>query len=187
MSLEVVQHPALTPLTGKQRLFALAYAANPNGIEAARTAYGNEDTDDNTLAAIGYENLRKPQIREALDALLSERVMSKVEAIARLSDEARDDVGDFFDVDGEGHLALNLARAKQEGRSRLLRRLRVRTTTYTRDDGTVVTEQSVDAETYDAQAAKDKILKSYGAYPSGSGPSVQVNVQQNANTLPPPQ
>ena len=56
-------------LTGKQRLFVEAYVgqARGNATEAARTAgYAGSE---GTLAQVGYENLRKPEIRDAVDSL----------------------------------------------------------------------------------------------------------------------
>lgn len=54
-------------LTEKQRRFVEAYmgVAAGNATEAARVA--GYDGDDVTLASVGYENLRKPQIRAAVD------------------------------------------------------------------------------------------------------------------------
>lgn len=49
-------------LTEKQRKFIAFYSGN--GVEAARRA--GYDGDDTVLASVAYENLRKPQLREAI-------------------------------------------------------------------------------------------------------------------------
>lgn len=59
--------------TLKQRLFAEAYVhkANGNATESARLAgYAGRAA---TLEAVGYENLRKPLVRELIDAELAKR------------------------------------------------------------------------------------------------------------------
>jgi phage terminase small subunit len=53
-------------LTDKQRLFVTHYVACLNATRAAELA--RYEGNRITLAAIGYENLRKPQIRAASDA-----------------------------------------------------------------------------------------------------------------------
>jgi phage terminase small subunit len=54
-------------LTPKQRAFVIAYRTSGNATEAARTAgYSGNDV---TLASVGHENLKKPQIIQALRTL----------------------------------------------------------------------------------------------------------------------
>ena len=70
-------------LTGKQQLFAIAYVANGfNASKAAKTAgyKGNYST----LAVTGYDNLKKPNIRKAINALMTMYVMPQDEVLARL-------------------------------------------------------------------------------------------------------
>ncbi|QDG49310.1 terminase small subunit [Persicimonas caeni] len=57
----------MTKLTEKQRRFVEAYLGKAcgNATEAARIA--GYSGDDDTLSSTGYENLRKPQIQEAID------------------------------------------------------------------------------------------------------------------------
>ena len=77
----------MAKLTGKQELFIAHYVTNGfNATEAARSAgyKGNE----NGLAVTGSQNLRKPKIREAIRALMSELVMPPEEVLARLALQA---------------------------------------------------------------------------------------------------
>lgn len=62
---------AKTELTPKQKAFVSAYVATGNATEAARKAgYAGSD---NTLAQVGLENLRKPQIKAALESRQKKR------------------------------------------------------------------------------------------------------------------
>lgn len=175
-SVALLDHPALDDLTERQRRFALAYAANPNGTTAAREA--GYSGDDNALAAAASRLLRNVKVRGAVDSLLSDFVMSKEEALSRLSDEARGDIGDFIEEDEHGHLNLTMRKAQDRGLTRLLKKVKTRTTTTTQD-GKTETTQTVEFEMYDAQAAKDKVLKAHGVYGTGSGTTVNVAVQNN--------
>lgn len=83
-----------------------------------------------TAAAIGYENLRKPQIREQVEARLKEHAMSANEVIARLSDFARGDLTFLLNADGEP----DLAKAKSYGVTHLIKEYEIETTRYVDPD-----------------------------------------------------
>lgn len=85
----------LTKLTGKQRSFVLHYVACLNATAAARKA-GYKDPEQ-----AGYENRRKQEVREAIEALLAEQTMPKAEVLARLTAQAAGDMGEFLKVDEE--------------------------------------------------------------------------------------
>lgn len=74
-------------LTAKQEAFVEHYCQLRNATEAARRAgYAG---DDNSLAVIGYENLRKPKIQDAIQERFKFLAMKTEEAMARLSSQAR--------------------------------------------------------------------------------------------------
>jgi phage terminase small subunit len=81
-------------LTTKQRLFVEAYLDCLNASEAARRAGYSE----RTAHAIGWENLRKPEIAEAVQAGFAERAMSADEVLSRLADHARATADDFLTI-----------------------------------------------------------------------------------------
>lgn len=83
-------------LTDKQAAFIDHYLMCLDGTEAAaRAKYkGNRVT----LAAVAYENLRKPYIREEIDRRLKSRTMKADEVLYRLDQQARADVGAFFKI-----------------------------------------------------------------------------------------
>ncbi len=75
-------------LTEKQKLWVLAYCSNGfNGTAASRSAQYRGS--DNTLAVVGSENLRKPNIRDALEAMYREMRMSTDEILTRLAGMSR--------------------------------------------------------------------------------------------------
>lgn len=80
------------PLTRKQQVFVAEYLKCWNASEAARRAGYSEKT----AYAIGSELLRKPEIKELVDACLQEIQMSADEALVRNAQVGRGDLGDFF-------------------------------------------------------------------------------------------
>lgn len=110
-----------TGLTGKQQAFINAYLSNGfNATEAARAA--GYEGNDVTLASVGYENLRKPQIALEVSARFNEAAMSANEVLFRLSEIASGKVTDFVDEDGRFDLKL----AKQRRKEHLLKKLKVK-------------------------------------------------------------
>lgn len=85
-------------LTDKQWAFVLAYVECLNATEAA--ALAEYQGSRATLAVIGFENLRKPKIKAAINKLLNERLMSANEVLDRLSSQARGIPGECFRVAG---------------------------------------------------------------------------------------
>lgn len=124
--------------TGKQWAFVNAYLSNNfNGTEAARTAgYKGNDV---TLAAVAYENLRKPHIAAYIKARFEELTMQPEEVLARLSAMARTDMTDFMQVWG-GTPAFDFEKAAAANRLGLIKKFKV-------------TNKSIEMELYDAQAA----------------------------------
>jgi len=69
-------------MTGKQERFVEAFAITQNASEAARTAGYSEKT----AGEIGYENLRKPDIRVAIEertAEIREKFLNKADEAAQ--------------------------------------------------------------------------------------------------------
>jgi phage terminase small subunit len=148
-------------LTNKQRVFVEHYLTCWNATEAARQA-GYAGSDD-TLAAVGYENLRKPQIAAVIEARLAEKTMSADEVLVRLTEQARADIRDVFTIREtsrqgrdeestvERHAELDLVALFESGKSHL-----VKSITYTKFGPKV--------ELYDAQAALVHIGKHHGLF-----------------------
>lgn len=124
-------------LTAKQQVFVDAYLSNGfNATDAARKAgYKGKDT---TLAAVGYENLRKPQIASYVQERLNEAAMSANEVLARLSEIARGEVDNFIDEDGK----FDLKKARRLKKMGLLKKLKTKRTSKQVDTLTEGDEES---------------------------------------------
>lgn len=110
-------------LTGKQQVFIDEYLSNGfNATEAARKA--GYKGDSKTLAVVGFENLRKPNISAIVNERLNEAAMSANEVLARLSKIARGEVIDFLDEDGK----FDLKTARQLQKAGLLKKLKSKRT-----------------------------------------------------------
>jgi phage terminase small subunit len=133
----------LAALTDKERAFVLAYVECLNATKAAKLARYSETS----ARQIGSENLSKPHIRAALDALLDARAMPAGEILARLSDHARGSMEDFFSVRGRG-ITLDLKKAAERGVLHLIKR-------YSK------TKQGVTIELHDPQAALQLLGRHY--------------------------
>ena len=131
-------------LTDKQRSFINHYLQCWNAAEAARRAGYSEKTARN----IGYENLTKPHLREVIEERMKSNAMSADETLARLSDQARVDMGDFLDV-RHSYAKVDLARAKEQG---LLRHIRKFKTTV----------GGGEIELYSSQTALQTLAKAQG-------------------------
>lgn len=81
-------------LTRKQQLFIDFYLQSFNASEAARQAGYSEKT----AYAMGWENLRKPDIKAAIQARLDEVHLSADEALKMNADIAHGTIGTFFKV-----------------------------------------------------------------------------------------
>jgi len=147
-------------LTNKQRAFIEEYLLDFNATRAAKAVGYSEKT----AYSIGSENLKKPELRDEIARRLAERRMSADEALDRLTDHARGDMGDFLDISGVG-FQLDLQAAKDKRLTKLIRKIKQKTTIFSgkseEEDREV---HEVEIELYDAQAAIDKILKVNGKY-----------------------
>jgi phage terminase small subunit len=154
-------------LKGKQKKFVDEYCIDFNATQAAIRAGYSEKSAGN----IGYENVKKPDISEAIHRRLQESAMSADEALMRLADMARGDMADFVTGGDDGPIP-DLGTALEDGRLHLVKKLKRKTKTYMMGRGpeaTLVTEAEIDFELYDAKAALDTILKAHGVLDSQRG------------------
>ena len=102
-------------LSHKRRAFVDYYLANGFNATKAAAAAG--------YAAPGQEGhrlLKNAEIRAEIAARTASLAMSADEALQRLGDLARVSLADFYDVDDDGNLVLNLQRARDSGKLELL-------------------------------------------------------------------
>lgn len=135
-------------MTPKQLAYAEAYLgeARFNKTEAARLAKykGNRVT----LAAIGYENFKKPHIQAYIQKRLQESAMSADEVLHRLGEQARAEYSDYILSNG----TVDLLRLIEDGKAHLIKSIK-----YDRHGNRVV-------EFYDAQTALLNIGKHHGLF-----------------------
>lgn len=146
-------------LTYKQRLFVAAYLgkANGNATEAARIAgYNHPNT-------VGPRLLVKVGIQAAIEAKLAQAAMSADEVLARLSEHASSDMATYLKIAPDGTFQIDLSKAKRAKRTRVIRKVKVSTKTFTTDQGESVEVKS-ELELYDAQAALEKLAKFHRLY-----------------------
>jgi phage terminase small subunit len=129
-------------LTAKQQAFVEAYLANGfNATAAARKAGYSE----RTAHAIGWENLRKPEIATLIQQGMAERAMSADEVLARIAEQARGTMDDFLDEDGK----IDLKQGRERGKLHLVK---------TRS----VTKEGERIELYSSQMALEILAKAHG-------------------------
>lgn len=135
-------------LTQLQENFVNEYLIDFNATRAAQRA--GYDGNDVTLASVGYENLRKPQIADAISERLKEKAMGADEVLMRLAEQARNEQGRYINERGGINLALLIA----DGKGHLIK-------------GVKETKYGTDIEFYDAQAALVHIGKHHRIFADG--------------------
>lgn len=136
-------------LSAKQRRFIDEYLIDFNATQAAiRAGYS-----ERTAANIGWENVRKPEIAEAVKRRLQEAAMSADEALMRMAQIARGGYSAYLSPDGK----VNLGQLLADGHGYLIK-------------GTKFNAQGdLIVEFHDSKAALDTILKAHGAFDSKRG------------------
>lgn len=149
-------------MTPKQQLFIDEYLKTWNATQAAINAGYSE----RSAAEIGYENLRKPHIAEAIEKHLKASAMSRDEVLMRLARHARADLSDFLTfVEGVRNPIIDLSKAREAGVLDVLKKLQYD------DDG------HIKIELHDVQAALDKLAKAYGLYSDENTVSGEITIK----------
>lgn len=152
-------------LTDKQQAFINYYVQSFNATDAARKA--GYKGNDITLASVGYENLRKPHIKEQIDALMGELVMSANEALYELGQIARLDISDFLEFQpGIRKPYLDLQKAKEAGLMRFVKKVKYNA------------QGLLEFELYDKQAALVQIGKWQGLTEKTQSQNINVDLSQ---------
>lgn len=152
----------MAKLTPKQRRFVEEYPVDFNATRAAERA-GYRGSDQ-TLAAIGYENLRKPQIAEAIRARVERLSMSAEEATLRLSNWGRGTMTPFLSVDDQERVVINLGSDLAKANLFLLRKVSQTEKIIAVEDEETVLQRKLSIELHDAKDATIQILKLLGKF-----------------------
>jgi phage terminase small subunit len=130
-------------LTDKQQVFIDEYLKCYNATEAARKA--GYKGNGNTLANVGWENLRKPDIEQEISRRLQASAMSANEVLMRLGEQARADYSKYIDCNG----LVNLPKLLEDDKGHLIK-------------GIKETKYGLQVEFYDSQAALNLLAKHHG-------------------------
>lgn len=124
--------------------------------------------------------LTNPDIAEEIQSRISESAMSANEVLSRLAQHARGDIGDYLNEIGN----FDLRKARQAERTKLIKKLKTRTTTKSGEQWESTTVE-VEFELYDAQAALVQIGKHHKLFAdrteitgAGGGPVQYQNVTE---------
>lgn len=131
-------------LTNKERMFVEHYLVCWNASEAARRAGYSE----HSAREIGRQNLTKLDISREIQARIAEVAMTADEVLVRLADQARGNLEQFVDVEGDVP-RFDLKAAKAAKKLHLVRKMK--TSTRMIEGETLGVD--VEIELYDAQAA----------------------------------
>lgn len=134
-------------LTDRQQRFVDSYLMCWNASEAARQAGYSKKT----AGVIGYENLKKPQIRAAIDVRLAEMRMSANEVLARLTAQASGSLAPFVQTKGED-VWVDLTTDEANANLHLLKEIETERRRYGKKDDPVE-EFKVKIKIHDPQAA----------------------------------
>ena len=112
-----------------------------NGTKAAKAAGYSAKTARQQASRL----LTNVNIKAEVERRLSEQAMSRNEVLARLADHARGDMRDFIDKSSRALI--------RHPNGNLIKKIKVTTTTTRIDDNISQTEEKIELELYDAQAA----------------------------------
>lgn len=135
-------------LTGKQRAFVDYYIQTGNGVKSAELA-GYKGTYG-VLGTTAHDNLKKPNIKAAIDKVYAERAMGRDEVLARLADIARGNAKEYLTED-HGIVILDVAKMLKDGNSHLIKKYSV-------------TKSGTFVELYDAQKALETIGRHHALF-----------------------
>lgn len=146
-------------LSNKRLAFVNEYLRDFNATQAAiRAGYSPK-----SAYSIGQENLKIPEISAYISARVEEKAMSADEALTRLADIARGDMGDFLDIGSMGFI-IDLNGAQEKGLTKLIKKVRMRTVTTLAKDGTETETHDTEIELYSALDALVQIGRHHALF-----------------------
>lgn len=136
-------NPNLTP---RQQVFVDAYFACGQNASAAARKAGYKNRANTAARQIMSNNV----VRQEIDRIRRESLMSASEVLSRLADQARGDIADVTDASG----LLNMKKAIRDGKTGLIKAITHTTTTIKG-----VTTTTIKVEIHDSQKALQLIGK----------------------------
>lgn len=161
-------------LTRKQNEFIDAYLTGASRFDATKAAKA-AGYSDRTAYAIGWENLRKPEIKAEIERRLDEVKLSKGAVLAGLADIANGDLADFMEItpmgwnvslllhDENGELIRDeYGKPIRNPKTKLIKKIKQKVTTINGKDGEDKEIIETELELYSAQDAYRDMGKHYG-------------------------
>jgi phage terminase small subunit len=144
--------------TDKQSVFIDAYMTNGfNATQAAITAGYSEKT----ARSQGSRLLTNVDIKAEIQRLMRDYIMPAEEVLSRLTEHARGDLGDVVADDG----TFDWKKAREHGKTGLIKRVKRRTTRRKSRDGNEETETvDEEIELHSPQFALEKLGKYHGQF-----------------------
>jgi len=164
---EIPDYSALTDeelragMTDMMQVWANKYLTHWNATRAAKEAgcKGNR----NTLRQLGSNLKHDARVRELVRRTLDKYAMSAGEVLARLSQIASGDIGDFLTENEDGTISVDLAKAEEAGVTFLAQRYSV-------------TQRGESIQLYSALEALEKIAKVRAMFKEKPGATVAVQI-----------
>lgn len=148
----------MAKLTAKQRAWVLELPKDFNATAAALRAGYSE----RTARQIGSENLSKPYLMAEVEKEFEKRAMSLDEAMARITEQGRSNIADFFGISPDGErVSLDPDMVRQQGH--LIKKLKAQAVTKFNKKGDPYEYSTIEIELYDAQRALELMAKHRGA------------------------
>lgn len=147
-------------LSAKQEKFIEEYIKCRNAAEAARRA----GYSVRTARSIGAENLTKPDILKEIEERTKANAMGINEALSRLAEFARADLGQWLSDDG----AVDIAQMKRDGATHIIRKVKRTERSGVSASGAKWREVTGEVELYNAKDANKFIAELHKAGPKGT-------------------
>lgn len=150
-----------TKLSLKQLAFVSAYLTSFNATQAAIKAGYSEKTANEQ----GSRLLANVSIRAQISRQIAEKAMGRDEVLIRMADIARGDIAQLMEVSTVG-FTLDMAKAQERGLTKLIKRIRQKTTTYLAksESGEDREETVLEIELYSAYEALLQLGKEQGLF-----------------------
>jgi len=152
-------------LSKKHSAFVDEYLRLFNGTRAYMRIYPRSSRKSAWVSSSRL--LSNDNVREAIRLRLQELHMGADEVLKILADMARGDIGEFLSKDGPG-FDIDLKEAKQLGLTKLIKRIKQKTTIFLAkgESGEDREVHDLEIELYDAQAAAEKIGRHLDLFPN---------------------
>lgn len=172
-------------LTMKQQAFVERYCTHFNATQAALEAGYSE----RSAYSIGSENLKKPEIAQALTERLDQHAMTAAEALKRLADWGRGSPLPFLRVTAGGEVLLDLSTAEAQQHLHLVRKIKVDESRIIEGDEADLVKVKTEIELHDAKDAVKQIARAHGLFvdrhevTGKDGEPLEVNVHDARERL----